>query len=128
MNTTNNNIDFKRIEQAINYIRTHFKEQPSLDDIAAAVHLSPHHFQRLFTKWAGVSPKKFLQYTTIEYAKAQLKEQKTLFDVTIDSGLSGTSRLHDLFVTVEAMTPGEYKNQGKDLTIYYSYQIGRAHV
>ena len=121
MNTTNNNIDFKRIEQAINYIRTHFKEQPNLDDIAAAVHLSPHHFQRLFAKWAGVSPKKFLQYTTIEYAKAQLKEQKTLFDVSIDSGLSGTSRLHDLFVTVEAMTPGEYKNQGKNLTIYYSY-------
>lgn len=95
MNTTNNNIDFKRIEQAINYIRTHFKEQPSLDDIAAAVNLSSYHFHRLFTKWAGVSPKKFLQYTTIEYAKTQLKEQKTLFDVSIDSGLSGTSRLHD---------------------------------
>ena len=121
MNTTNNNIDFKRIEQAINYIRTHFKEQPSLDDIAAAVNLSSYHFQRLFTKWAGVSPKKFLQYTTIEYAKTQLKEQKTLFDVSIDSGLSGTSRLHDLFVTVEAMTPGEYKNEGKNLTIFYSY-------
>ena len=121
MNTTSNSFDFERIEQAINYIRTHFKEQPSLDDIASAVNLSPHHFQRLFTKWAGVSPKKFLQYTTIEYAKAQLKQQKTLFDVSMDSGLSGTSRLHDLFVTVEAMTPGEYKNQGKDLTIYYSY-------
>ncbi len=121
MNTTNNNIDFKRIEQAINYIRTHFKEQPSLDDIAAAVNLSSYHFHRLFTKWAGVSPKKFLQYTTIEYAKTQLKEQKTLFDVSIDSGLSGTSRLHDLFVTIEAMTPGEYKNEGKNLTIFYSY-------
>ena len=114
------NIDFKRIEMAINYIRTHFKEQPSLDDIAEAVHLSPHHFQRLFTHWAGVSPKKFLQYTTIEYAKQQLKNEKTLFDVSIDAGLSGTSRLHDLFVSVEAMTPGEYKNHGKDLTIYYS--------
>ena len=121
MDTTTGNIDFKRIEQAINYIRTHFKEQPSLHDIAAAVNLSPHYFQRLFTKWAGVSPKKFLQYTTIEYAKKQLKEQKTPFDASIDSGLSSTSRLHDLFVTVEAMTPGEYKNQGKDLTIYYSY-------
>ena len=121
MNTISDNIDFKRIELAINYIRTHFKEQPSLDDIASAVNLSPHHFQRLFTKWAGVSPKKFLQYTTIEYAKAQLKEQKTLFDVSINSGLSGASRLHDLFVTVEAMTPGEYKNHGKDLTIYYSF-------
>ena len=121
MDTATGNIDFKRIEQAINYIRTHFKDQPSLDDIAAAVNLSPHYFQRLFTKWAGVSPKKFLQYTTIEYAKEQLKEQKTLFDASIDSGLSSTSRLHDLFVTVEAMTPGEYKNQGKDLSIYYSY-------
>ena len=121
MNTTRANIDFKRIEQAINYIRTHFKEQPSLDEIAAAVNLSSHHFHRLFTQWAGVSPKKFLQYTTLEYAKAHLKEEKTLFDLSIDAGLSGTSRLHDLFVTVEAMTPGEYKNKGKDLTIHYSY-------
>lgn len=118
---TNENIDFKRIELAINYIRTHFKEQPSLDDIADAIHLSPHHFHRLFTRWAGVSPKKFLQYTTIEYAKQHLKEQKTLFDASADVGLSSTSRLHDLFVTVEAMTPGEYKNQGKNLTIYYSF-------
>ena len=117
---TNENIDFKRIELAINYIRTHFKEQPSLDAIADAVHLSPHHFHRLFTRWAGVSPKKFLQYTTIQYAKQQLKDENTLFDVSMDAGLSGTSRLHDLFVNVEAMTPGEYKNQGKDLTIYYS--------
>lgn len=121
MEHTNNSIDFKRIEQAINYIRTHFKEQPSLDTIAKAVHLSTHHFHRLFTKWAGISPKKFLQYTTIEYAKKQLKEQKTLLDVTIDSGLSGTSRLHHLFVSVEAMTPAEYKHQGKHLTIFYSH-------
>ena len=121
MDNSTDILNFRRIEQAINYIRTHFKEQPSLDDVAAAVNLSPYHFHRLFTKWAGVSPKKFLQYTTIEYAKAQLKEQKSLFDVTINSGLSGTSRLHDLFVTIEAMTPGKYKNQGKHLTIYYSY-------
>lgn len=115
------NIDFKRIESAIHYIRTHFKEQPSLDEIAASVNLSPYHFQRLFTRWAGVSPKKFLQYTTIEYAKSLLKADKTLFDLSMDAGLSGTSRLHDLFVTVEAMTPGEYKSQGKDLSIHYSY-------
>ena len=121
MDNSTDILNFRRIEQAINYIRTHFKEQPSLDDVAAAVNLSPYHFHRLFTKWAGVSPKKFLQYTTIEYAKAQLKEQKSLFDATINSGLSGTSRLHDLFVTIEAMTPGKYKNQGKHLTIYYSY-------
>lgn len=121
MNTTNENIDFKRIEQAINYIRNHFKEQPNLDEIAAAVNLSPHHFHRLFTQWAGVSPKKFLQFTTLEYAKSLLKEEKSLLDVSVDAGLSGTSRLHDLFVTVEAMTPGEYKNQGKNLTVYYSF-------
>ena len=121
MNTTNENIDFKRIEQTINYIRNHFKEQPNLDEIAAAVNLSPHHFHRLFTQWAGVSPKKFLQFTTLEYAKSLLKEAKSLLDVSVDAGLSGTSRLHDLFVTVEAMTPGEYKNQGKNLTIYYSF-------
>ena len=119
---TNDSIDFKRIELAINYIRSHFKEQPSLDEIAAAVNLSPFHFQRLFTRWAGVSPKKLLQYITIEYAKENLKKQKTLFDVTMDAGLSGTSRLHDLFVKVEAMTPGEYKNRGKNLTIYHSNQ------
>lgn len=121
MNTTNENIDFKRIEQTINYIRNHFKEQPNLDEIAAAVNLSPHHFHRLFTQWAGVSPKKFLQFTTLEYAKSLLKEEKSLLDVSVDAGLSGTSRLHDLFVTVEAMTPGEYKNQGKNLTVYYSF-------
>lgn len=121
MDTKRENIDFNRIELAINYIRTHFKKQPSLEEIAMEVNLSPHHFHRLFTQWAGVSPKKFLQYTTIEYAKVQLKEQKTLFDVSMDAGLSGTSRLHDLFVSVEAMTPGEYKNGGRDLTIYYSY-------
>ena len=117
----NENIDFKRIALAINYIRTHFKQQPSLDEIAAAVHLSPHHFHRLFTRFAGVSPKKFLQFITIEYAKEHLKNQKSIFDVSLDAGLSGTSRLHDLFVRVEAMTPGEYKNQGKDLTIYHSF-------
>lgn len=123
MDTKRENIDFNRIELAINYIRTHFKKQPSLEEIATAVNLSPHHFHRLFTQWAGVSPKKFLQYTTIEYAKTQLKEQETLFDVSMDAGLSGTSRLHDLFVSVEAMTPGEYKNRGRDLTIYYSYPL-----
>ncbi|MGV8963783.1 MAG: bifunctional helix-turn-helix domain-containing protein/methylated-DNA--[protein]-cysteine S-methyltransferase [Candidatus Saccharimonadaceae bacterium] len=118
---TNESTDFERIALAINYIRTHFKDQPSLDEIAASINLSPHHFQRLFSRWAGVSPKKFLQYITIEYAKAHLKDKKTLLDVSIDAGLSGTSRLHDLFVTIESMTPGEYKNKGKDLSISYSY-------
>lgn len=114
--------NYEKIETAIEYIRKHFKEQPDLDKIAAAVHLSPFHFQRLFSEWAGVSPKKFLQYLTIEHAKGLLQEQKaTLFDTALESGLSGTSRLHDLFISIEGMTPGEYKNGGKELSINYSF-------
>jgi AraC family transcriptional regulator of adaptative response/methylated-DNA-[protein]-cysteine methyltransferase len=113
--------NFKRIEEAIHYIRNHFQSQPDLDAIAEKVNLSPFHFQRLFTQWAGVSPKKFLQYITISYAKEKLKEgNATLFDAAYDSGLSGTSRLHDLFVNIEGMTPGEYKNGGEHLNIHYS--------
>lgn len=115
-------IDFSRIAKAIEYIHSNFKSQPELDEIAQKVHLSPFHFQRLFTEWAGVSPKKFLQYTTVKYAKRLLeKDQGSLFDVTFESGLSATSRLHDLFVKIEAMTPGEYKNGGASLYINYSF-------
>ncbi|MEM8568950.1 MAG: AraC family transcriptional regulator, partial [Bacteroidota bacterium] len=115
MNTITN-IDFDRIAKAIEFIHTHFKKQPSLDEVAAEVHLSPSHFQRMFTEWAGVSPKKFLQYTSLAYAKSLLKEeQTTLFDTAMDTGLSGTGRLHDLFVTIEGMTPAEYKNGGASL-------------
>jgi len=116
------NINYNRIAEAINYIQTHFKEQPDLDQVAAKVHLSPFHFQRLFTDWAGVSPKKFLQYTNIQYAKNILKDkQATLFDAAFETGLSGTGRLHDLFIKIEGMTPGEFKNAGKNLFINYSY-------
>jgi AraC family transcriptional regulator of adaptative response/methylated-DNA-[protein]-cysteine methyltransferase len=84
--------------------------------------LSPFHFQRLFTEWAGVSPKKFLQYISVEHAKSILKEkQTTLFDAAYETGLSGTSRLHDLFIKIEGMTPGEFKNGGEDISINYSY-------
>ncbi|MEI1280165.1 methylated-DNA--[protein]-cysteine S-methyltransferase [Leptospira venezuelensis] len=114
--------DFNRIADAIFYLRKNFKTQPSLEDIASKLKLSPHHFQRMFTDWAGVSPKKFLQYTTLEYAKGLLKETgSSLLDTALDSGLSGTGRLHDLFINLEGMTPGEYKNGGKDLSINYSY-------
>lgn len=114
--------NYEKIATAIGYIQKHFKEQPDLDKIAASVHLSPFHFQRLFSEWAGVSPKKFLQYLTIEYAKGLLQEQQsTLFDTALESGLSGTSRLHDLFVSIEGMTPGEYKNGGRELSINYSF-------
>ena len=113
--------DFERIEEAIRFIRENFREQPELEEIAGHIHLSPFHFQRLFKEWAGVSPKKFLQYISIEYAKGLLKEKKTLSTVSFETGLSGTSRLHDLFVQIEGMTPGEYQQGGKNLHIYYSY-------
>ncbi|TSE06094.1 bifunctional helix-turn-helix domain-containing protein/methylated-DNA--[protein]-cysteine S-methyltransferase [Aquimarina algiphila] len=115
-------IHYNRIADAITYIKQNFKDQPNLDEIAENVHVSPFHFQRLFTEWVGVSPKKFLQYTSVEYAKQILKNQQvTLFDVAYQTGLSGTGRLHDLFVKIEGMTPGEYKNGGENLVINYSY-------
>lgn len=120
--TEQQNINYKRIAEAIEYIKTNFKEQPNLDEVAKKVNLSSFHFQRLFSEWAGTSPKKFLQYTTVEYAKTLLKEnQVTLFETAHEAGLSGTGRLHDLFVNIEGMTPAEYKNGGQDLTINYSY-------
>lgn len=116
-------INYSRIAEAIDYIRLHFKEQPSLDEIAAHLHLSPFHFQRLFTDWAGVSPKQFLQFISVGYAKQLLREkQTTLFDAAEATGLSGTGRLHDLFVKIEGMTPGEYKNGGEQLSIEFSFQ------
>ena len=117
-----NSINYQRIADAINYLRPNFRAQPNLDELAEKVHLSPFHFQRLFTEWAGVSPKKFLQYLSVEYAKNILKEkQATLFDATYETGLSGTGRLHDLFVTIEGMTPAEYKNGGKAIAINYNF-------
>lgn len=117
-----NEQNFDRIAQAITYLREHFREQPSLDQVAEQVHLSPFHFQRMFTDWAGVSPKKFLQYLSTSYAKQLLKEEQlTLSEATHQTGLSGTSRLHDLFVNIEGMTPAEYKNGGKQLRINYSF-------
>lgn len=119
---TLNQIDYHRIEKAIDYLKLNFKQQPSLEDVAAHVYLSPFHFQRMFKEWAGVTPKKFLQYLSIEYAKGMLKDQQsTLFDAAYETGLSGTSRLHDLFIKIEGMTPGEYKNGGAELQINYSF-------
>ncbi|MBU2525055.1 MAG: methylated-DNA--[protein]-cysteine S-methyltransferase [Bacteroidetes bacterium] len=115
-------INYNRIAEAIAYIKQNFKIQPNLDEVAEKVHLSPFHFQRLFSDWAGTSPKKFLQYTTVEYAKRLLKEnQATLFEAAYQTGLSGTGRLHDLFVNIEGMTPAEYKNGGKNLAVNYSF-------
>jgi AraC family transcriptional regulator, regulatory protein of adaptative response / methylated-DNA-[protein]-cysteine methyltransferase len=115
------NIHYDTIEKAIRYIRENFKSQPDLDEVARQVHLSPFHFQRLFKEWAGISPKKFLQYISIEHAKNLLRTNRSLADTSFETGLSGTSRLHDLFISIEGMTPGEYKNGGQDLSIHYSH-------
>ncbi|MDH6250636.1 AraC family transcriptional regulator of adaptative response/methylated-DNA-[protein]-cysteine methyltransferase [Chryseobacterium sp. H1D6B] len=120
--STQSQIDYNRIAKAIAYIQSNFKLQPSLDEVAGKINLSPAHFQKIFTDWAGTSPKKFLQFISIEHAKNLLKEEKvSLFDAAYETGLSSTSRLHDLFVKIEGMSPAEYKNGGKSLTIHYSF-------
>ncbi|CAN5526522.1 methylated-DNA--[protein]-cysteine S-methyltransferase [soil metagenome] len=113
--------NYRRIEDAIGFIHDNFKSQPDLDEVAKEINLSPFHFQRMFTEWAGVSPKKFLQYVTLEHAKKMLIDQATLMDASFDTGLSGTGRLHDLFIKIEGMSPGEYKNGGIGLEINYSF-------
>ena len=114
-------IDYERIEKAIIFLKQNFKEQPGLGEVAKQVHLSPFHFQRLFKNWAGVSPKKFLQFLSVEHAKNLLKQNLSLSDASYKTGLSGTSRLHDLFISIEGMTPGEFKNGGNGLNINYSF-------
>lgn len=114
--------DYYRIAAALSYIKNNMQQQPTLEEVAKAVYVSPFHFQRMFTDWAGVSPKKFLHYLSVEYAKEVLKRKDaSVYDAAYETGLSGTGRLHDLFVNIEGMTPGEYKNGGKHLTIHYSF-------
>lgn len=116
------NIQYDKIAKAIEYLDEHFKEQPDLDTVAEQLHMSPFHFQRLFKDWVGISPKKYLQFLTLSYAKDQLEAGKSsLQNVAAEAGLSGTGRLHDLFVNIEGMTPGEYKKGGQSLTINYSF-------
>ena len=111
--------DYLRIEQAILYLENHYKDQPGLEEVAANIGLSEYHFQRIFTRWAGVSPKRFLQFLTKEGAKDLLDQSENLLDTTHQVGLSSLGRLHDLFVTTEAVSPGEYKSRGAGLTIRY---------
>jgi AraC family transcriptional regulator of adaptative response/methylated-DNA-[protein]-cysteine methyltransferase len=111
--------DYQRIEKALQFLEANFLRQPSLEEIANSVHLSKYHFQRLFKRWAGVSPTQFLQFLTIDYAKQRLLESQNVLDATLSAGLSSPGRLHDLFVTFEAVTPGEYKKQGAGLKIAY---------
>lgn len=113
---------YQRIAQAIAYIQQNFQQQPQLDEVAAHIHLSSAHFQRLFSEWVGTSPKKFLQYISVEHAKQILKQQGSIFDATFETGLSSTSRLHDLFIQIEGMTPAEYKNGGESLSIHYQFE------
>ena len=111
---------FLRIARAIEYLYDHAAEQPDLAQVAAAVHVSPEHLQREFSAWAGISPKKMLQHISISRAKAALKNNESVAEAAHSGGLSGTGRLHDLFVGIEKMTPGEYKNGGAGLQIHYS--------
>lgn len=112
--------DYDRIAEAISFIVSRINEQPTLDEVAAHVHLSPFHFQRLFSRWAGVTPKRFLQVLTLERAKQLLSESKSLLEVADSLGLSSGSRVYDHFVHLEAVTPGEYKMGGMGLTIEYA--------
>ncbi|WP_295769481.1 methylated-DNA--[protein]-cysteine S-methyltransferase [uncultured Mucilaginibacter sp.] len=119
---TQNKTDYKRIADAIEFLKSNFKSQPALDEVATHVNLSPFHFQRMFTDWAGVSPKQFISYLTLEHAKSILaNKQASLFDTALETGLSGSGRLHDLFVKIEGMTPGEYRNGGEQLIINHSF-------
>jgi AraC family transcriptional regulator of adaptative response/methylated-DNA-[protein]-cysteine methyltransferase len=111
--------DYQRIETAIRFLEENFRQQPSLEEVAAAVGLSEYHFHRLFSRWVGTTPKRFLQFLTAEYAKERLAESASVLDTAYEAGLSGGGRLHDLMVTLEAISPGEYKRAGTGLVISY---------
>jgi AraC family transcriptional regulator of adaptative response/methylated-DNA-[protein]-cysteine methyltransferase len=119
MNRESSTRDYQRIEQAILFLEKNFRGHPDLREIAKAAHLSEYHFQRLFKRWAGISPKRFLQLLTVEYAKQVMDDSASLLDVTDKIGLSSSGRLHDLFVNIEAVTPGEFRKQGEHLKIFY---------
>jgi AraC family transcriptional regulator, regulatory protein of adaptative response / methylated-DNA-[protein]-cysteine methyltransferase len=118
-NRIHNSEDYHRIAVAIAFMRQHHLSQPNLATVAQHIGLSEYHFQRLFTQWAGISPKRFFQYLTIEYAKSKIDRTQSLLDLTLDVGLSSPGRLHDLFVNLEAMSPGEFKAGGAGLLIHY---------
>jgi AraC family transcriptional regulator of adaptative response/methylated-DNA-[protein]-cysteine methyltransferase len=113
--------DYRRIEEAIHFLERNVHRQPDLKQIAATLGLSEYHFQRLFRRWAGISPKRFLQFLTVEHAKRAMMKAGSLLDVTYQVGLSSGGRLHDLFVNVEGVTPGEYRARGEHLTVRYGF-------
>jgi len=112
-------LNYSRIEKSIKYLIANFRNQPSLEEMAAHVGLSPFHFQRIFSEWAGVTPKKFLQYLTLEQLKKEISNTDNLLVAADRVGLSAQSRVYDLFVKVEAMTPGEYKKRGEGVSLEY---------
>ncbi len=113
--------DYQRIEKAIQFIENNFRYQPNLNEIAESVHLSKYHFNRIFKRWAGITPIQFLQFMTLDYTKKKLSESDSILESALDAGLSGPGRLHDLFVTFEAMTPGEFKKQAAGIKISYAF-------
>jgi AraC family transcriptional regulator, regulatory protein of adaptative response / methylated-DNA-[protein]-cysteine methyltransferase len=119
------NTHYETVARALAYIRQNTAQQPTLEEVAEHVHLSPQHFQRVFTEWAGVSPKKFLQYLSLQHAKKVLTQNASLLEASYHTGLSGSGRLHDLFLSIEGMTPGQYKNKGEQLQLSYSLGSSR---
>lgn len=115
------NMNYKRIEQAIRFLEENVRRQPDLDEVAGTVHLSPFHFQRLFTDWVGISPKRFLQFLTVDFLKEKLHESRNLVEVADAAGLSSQSRVYDLFTTLEAVTPQEYKLNGSGIEVQYGF-------
>jgi len=112
-------VEYRRIEKAIHFLEENFRRQPGLKEVARQVGLSEYHFHRLFSRWAGVSPKRFLQFLTADYARRLLRESANVLDAAYETGLTGPGRLHDLIVNVYAMTPGELKEEGAGLTIRF---------
>ncbi len=122
-------VEFERMRHALEWLAQRWRAQPSLDAAAAAVDLSPHHFQRMFTRWAGVSPKTYVQSLTHARARDALETGATVLDASYDAGLSGPSRLHDLFIAQEGVTPGQARRRGQGIGIAYGYApspFGRA--
>ena len=116
-----NHINYRRIAEAIEYLEENFRRQPELNEVAEQVHMSPFHFQRIFTEWAGISPKRFLQFLTVGFLKQKLEETKNLVEAAESAGLSSQSRVYDLFTTLEAMTPQEYKLKGAGIKVEYGF-------
>ncbi|MCX2724789.1 bifunctional helix-turn-helix domain-containing protein/methylated-DNA--[protein]-cysteine S-methyltransferase [Roseibium salinum] len=109
------------VRQTLKRITLDWREQPTLEQLAREVNLQPIQLQRVFSRWAGLTPKQFLQAITLDYAKAMLRDSASVLDASYEVGLSGPSRLHDLFVTHEAMTPGDYRSRGAGLSIAYGF-------